>query len=327
MNVEINHLGKTLNSVFYDGNIDTELVNKIRNEFYNENKDLAIKQLQGVLNEGKSKNNYIYAYYFERIANDTVVDSKWSINQMLECDELIQTFHNKVMGSSEKVFPDKTKTMQNFKTVIRLGGSFISKKPTQFPIKVMRQILGEFTTENQLYYDPCMGWGMRMMIAAEYGLHYVGNDVNLDLMYKLKELKEDIQTIKPFKANLIYKGSEVFQPSLEGKVDFIFTSPPYFDLEVYKGSEYLREQNYDDWLELFMKTMLENCMRYLKNNKYCLINIKNTKGKMMYDDTVKIAEEIGFIFEGERDLKQANRTHETKKHGDSSEKIMVLKKQ
>lgn len=323
----IKHLGKEMNSSFYNGVIDEKIVNTIREGYYKEDKELALEQLKTILLKGKSKSNHIYNYYFERVANDTIVDNdKWSINQLLESDELIYSLHNKVLANSEKTFPDKTKIIENFKTIIRLGGKGMARKPTQFPIKTMRQLLDEFTEEGDLYYDPCCGWGMRMMCAAEKGLHYVGNDVNYDLMLKLKELKEDIQTIKPFKANLIYKGSEIFEPSLVNKADFIFTSPPYFDLEQYNGADNLKEQNYQQWLEHFMKPMLENCLQYIKNDKFVLINIKNTSKYNMYDDTLDIAKNLGYKYIGFRELKQANRKSSIGNVTDGSEKIMVLQK-
>ena len=321
----IKHLGKEVETTHFDGNIDYDIVNYIRNNYYKEDKDLAIKQLHKVLLEHKSKTNFIYNYYFQRLANDTIVDySKWSINQALQSDELVQMMYNKTL-KNDKIFTSKD-AISNFNTAIRLGGKGYFKKATQFPIKVMRQLLGEFTEPNDIYYDPCCGWGMRMLVSAEKGLKYIGNDINLDLVDKLNEMGNDINEIKKFNYGILPQGSEIYIPQLENKVDFIFTSPPYFDLEVYNGSENLNNINYEMWLSTFIKPMLENCYKYIKQNKCVLINIKNGKKNMLYDDTLEIAEQVGFIFEGERDLKQNNRTHVTKKHGDSSEKIMVLKK-
>lgn len=322
----IEHLGRSIDTQHYKGYVDENVVNEIRTNFYNENKEKAIVQLKKVLN-GNSLTNDIYSYYFERIANDTKLSHvRWSINEFLQSDELIQVFYQKTLNN-KKVFTSND-LVKNIKTAIRLGPAGMTAKPTQFPIKVMRELLNEFTEEGDLYYDPCCGWGMRMLCAAEKRLHYVGNDVNYDLLVKLKEMKEDIQNIIPFKANLIYEGSHVFQSSLVNRADFVFTSPPYFDLEVYNGSEDLENITYDNWLCEFIKPMLENCYQYIKSNKYVAINIKNGKKNMLYDDTLKIAEEVGFKFVGERDLKQNNRTtiNPDRVIGDSSEKIMILQK-
>lgn len=326
--VPINHLGKTLKSVSFDGIINDDIVNEIQNGYYRGDRELAIEQLKKVLNKGMSKTNDIYAYYFERVANDTkMTPDKWTINEALQSRELVQMFYNRTLRN-EKMYPDVTKVVPNFRTAIRLGGKGICRKPTQFPIKVMRELLDDYTNPGDLYYDPCCGWGMRMLVAAEKGVKYVGNDINQDLVKKLKEFGQDINTIKEFNHAILPQGSEIFVPQLENQVDFVFTSPPYFDLEVYKGSENLKETSYELWLETFIRPMLENCFKYIKDDKYVAINIKNGKKNMLYDDTRAIGEQVGFKFVGERDLKQGNRTvvNQERTIGDSSEKIMVLQK-
>ena len=69
----INHLGKTVKSKYFEGIVDYSTVDYIRNNFYNENKELAVEQLKKVVLGGMSKSNYVYNYYFERLANDTIV--------------------------------------------------------------------------------------------------------------------------------------------------------------------------------------------------------------------------------------------------------------
>lgn len=320
----INHLGKQLDSKHFDGTIDKGVVQTIREGYYNEDKGLALTQLGKMLNGG-SLTNHIYNYYFERVANDTLVaPSKYTINQALDCDGIIQLFHNRTKASST-VYPDQSKVMGNFKTAIRLGGKGICGKPTQFPIKVMRDLLGEFAEAGDTYYDPCMGWGMRLMCAAEHGVKYVGNDVNQNLFDKLTELSTDIKGIKDFDCQLRLQGSEIFIPELENTVDFVFTSPPYFDLEQYQGAG-LDVINYQQWLATFIRPVLQNCLKYIKHGKHVLINIKNTVKYSMYDDVLAIALDEGYEYVGVRELKQANRTQSTHKHIYSGESIMVLQK-
>lgn len=320
----INHLGKQLDSKHFDGVINKDIVKTIREGYYNEDKELALTQLRKMLNGG-SLTNHVYNYYFDRVANDTLVGNvKWTINQALESDEIIQLLHNKTKANL-KVYPDQDKVVDNVKTAIRLSGSGICKRPTQFPIKVMRALLQEFTKAGDTYYDPCMGWGMRLMCSAEHGVKYVGNDVNEDLFNKLTELSEDIKKIKDFEAELRLQGSEVFIPELENKVDFVFTSPPYFDLERYKGAG-LEDINYEQWLAGFIRPVLQNCLKYVKPGKNVLINIKNTSKYDMYDDTLKIALEEGYEYVGVRELKQPARANPTHTHIYSGESIMVLQK-
>lgn len=324
--VPINHLGKTLKSVSFDGIVNEDIVNEIQNGYYRGNRELAIEQLKKVLNKGMSKTNDIYAYYFERVANDTkMTPDKWTINEALQSRELVQMFYNRTLRN-EKMYPDVTKVVPNFRTAIRLGGKGICRKPTQFPIKVMRELLDDYTNPGDLYYDPCCGWGMRMLVSAEKGVKYIGNDVNMDLIAKLNEFGKDINTIKDFKYAIIPQGSEIYLPHLENKVDFVFTSPPYFNLEQYGGEQLTKKLDYAEWLRNFIVPLLQNCKKYIKEDKYILINIKDITGYPIYTDTKKLGIALGLELVQERDLKQTNRTHMVTKHGDSSEKIMVFKK-
>lgn len=325
--MKIEHLGKEVTTTHFDGNVDMKVVNDIRDRFYNEDKDKALENINKIVNKHQTKTSDIYNYYFERVANDTIVGKcKWTINEGLQSNELVQAVYNKTL-KNKKVFDSKD-PVKNFKTSIRLGGTFFGK-PTQFPIKTMRNLLDEFTNENDTYYDPCCGWGMRMLVSAEKGVKYIGNDINHTLINKLEEFGEDINKYKNFDYTLYEQGSEMFIPELENSVDFVFTSPPYFDLEVYDGSQGLKETSYQRWLEEFIRPMLENCYKYIKNNKYVAINIKNSKKYLLYDDTVEIGKEVGFKFVGERDLKQGNNRPSSKNGSqriDSSEKIMILQK-
>src|SRR5699024_3595058 len=141
---------------------------------------------------------------------------------------------------------------------------------------------------------------------------------------KLNELGKDINEFTPFDFNISTKGSENLRPELINQVDFVFTSPPYFDLEVYEGSGELLKGSYENWLENFITPLIQNCIQYTKNGKYIAINIKNGENPL-YDDTLEIGLSLGLELVEERMLKQTNRTHTTKKHGDSSERIMVFK--
>lgn len=323
----INHLGKTVKSKYFAGVVDYNTVSYIRDNFYNENKDLAVEQLKKIVLGGKSKSNYVYNYYFERLANDTIVGKdKYSINQVLESDELVQLFHNRTFASKTvyKCPDNLDNTISNFKTALRLGGKGICRKPTQFPIKVLRELLDDYTFAGDTYYDPCSGWGMRLMVAAEKGLKYVANDTNLELVNKLNELGKDINEFTPFDFSISTKGAENLRTELIDQVDFVFTSPPYFDLEVYEGSGELLKGSYENWLENFITPLIQNCIQYTKSGKYIAINIKNGENPL-YDDTLAIGLSLGLELVEERMLKQTNRTHSTKKHGDSSERIMVFK--
>ena len=60
--------------------------------------------------------------------------------------------------------------------------------------------------------------------------------------------------------------------------DVAFTSPPYFNIEKYADDKYASTKNYDNyefWIEDFVRPTIDNTCRYLKDGGYLMINIKN----------------------------------------------------
>ena len=139
------------------------------------------------------------------------------------------------------------------------------------------------------------------------GATYCGFDPNLRLVNKLNECarfyRENNLISKNQKYYVYSCGSEVFKPELCNKFDVSFTSPPYFNLEKYSedsGASTKNYNNYELWLEEFVKPTIENTYRYLKIGGYAMINIKNlTHGRkeLLFDDWFKIFNEhSGFEF-------------------------------
>ena len=92
----------------------------------------------------------------------------------------------------------------------------------------------------------------------------------------------------------------------KGKLDFAFTSPPYFDREQYSADE---EQSfrsypmYHDWRDNFLKPTLTNAFNSLKSDRYLLWNIADIKiGKETFhpleQDSVDIIESLGGEYKG-----------------------------
>jgi len=90
----------------------------------------------------------------------------------------------------------------------------------------------------------------------------------------------------------------------DNSVDFIFTSPPFWNIEKY-GDEPGQAGNvdtYEQFMENQRKTMAE-CYRVLKPDRYIAYDMNNfhAKGKfyMCYFDTMKMLEKVGFTLHDE----------------------------
>lgn len=132
------------------------------------------------------------------------------------------------------------------------------------------------------------------------------------------------------------QGSEIFVNEWENKVGVAFSSPPYFNCESYRiGKQSYIEgvTTYDEWKNNYLFPTIDNIRRYLIDEGYFLINVKNITNKVGQRGTFNIEDDVkdyalkhGFYFICYEALKVAKRQNFI--HKDSSdEKIMVFKKQ
>jgi hypothetical protein len=100
----------------------------------------------------------------------------------------------------------------------------------------------------------------------------------------------------------------------KGKLDMVFTSPPYFDREQYSDDE---EQSfksypmYHDWRDNFLRPTLTNAYESLRNDRYLLWNIADIKlsGDRFHpleQDSIDIIESLGGKYQGKLKMLMAS---------------------
>lgn len=324
--------GREVDTKWYTGSVDNQEIQEVRDNYYDSTYEEAITQLKKLLLHDGKKTNKIYGYFFEKIAGDGILwHSKWSINEMLESPEILQSFINR-SKSNPKVFTSNSLTA-NVKTAIRLGGKGIVKKLTNFPYKECVKLLKTYTkTDSKTYIDPSCGWGIRMLASAYLDLNYVGFDVNPLLVDKLNDLGKEIQKIKPdWQFRVLLQGSEIPVAALNNWADIVMTSPPYYDLENYTNVDdkalHIEKVSYDDWVKLFVEPMLKQMSDYIKPNGYVLMNVKDFKDYSLVDSFLNAGIKAGLSFYGYDELKNPIRVSPNQnKFVDNSEKVVVFRK-
>lgn len=330
----VEYLGKTLTTSLYRELTDDEY-NSIINDYYakpdiNEVKEQFIKVC-----EGGSKTDAIWRKYFKDIASDVHVQGeKWSINEVLASREVLGA----VMGRADahpKVFAKANTLCKKFEDAVRIGAKGIVRKPTQFPIKAAREIIGKYCT-NGNYYDYSCGWGMRLLVSLSYGVNYYGTDPNHILVGRLNEMVGDFRSamISNSTVDIRCAGSEVYVPEWSNKMSLCFSSPPYFDLEDYvHGEQSIKKNaNYKDWLRNYVCPTMKNCKDYLIEGGTLAYNIKNMKKYKMADDFHSILQWYGFELVDMLDVKNGTRLYgsvseeaSTQHIVDTNEHIFVYK--
>jgi len=119
--------------------------------------------------------------------------------------------------------------------------------------------------------DMTMGWGGRLVGACALDVpEYIGIDMNKDLeepykqmITKLKELGTKTKIKLMFQNALNVDYSKL-------KYDMVFTSPPYYNIEIYKGTERMKKEQWDNE---FYKPLFEKTYKYLQRNGYYILNV------------------------------------------------------
>ncbi len=162
-----------------------------------------------------------------------------------------------------------------------------------------------------------------MACKTDRNIHYIGNDPNEDhsidgeygptKYHALAKIYNDVANRGVlFPHNNTYEihqvGSEEMKDlpkfqKYKGKLDLVFTSPPYFSKEAYSQDEsqsYKKFNDYDSWRDGFLKTTLETAVEWLKPERYLLWNIADVEfGNTILPleaDSIWILESLGMKY-------------------------------
>jgi hypothetical protein len=313
------------------------------NKFLTANKNLIFKKYsaaelkkdcENYIHGGGKLNKVLNNYFEELIFESCGRSSKISPMQVLNDDDKLEEIF-KYIETKPKFYIGSD--IQNLKSYFRNAVSWV-RKVANFCPKQARLIQNRYNHNNDILnvLDTSAGFGSRMSAALLSGHGYCGIDPNVKLHGELHNLANfyvdsGLCENKPL---LISSGSENFHSHLVGLFDVMFTSPPYFNLEYYSDddSESTKNyDNYDEWVDKFVKPTVQNTYLYLKVGGVAMVNIKNLNKKLtLFDDFYKAFSAIdGFEFIEVFDMKiQSKKNYGMSTGGDISqlEPVMVFKK-
>ena len=228
-------------------------------------------------------------------------------------------FRVRLFEKGQKVFP---KGFRIFKTGFHISA-------TNFPPATARYIYSRFTEELKdqdkiIVYDPSAGFGGRILgaltLCSDRKIHYVGTDPNPDnwipeinrsrYEYLAEFFNNNIHRKYQTTYDIFMLGSEEIHKdhrfqTYKGKLDFVFTSPPYFASEGYsedKNQSFKKFPTYSKWRDGFLRQTLTTAFSYLKSNRWLVFNISDVAFDGKYfpleQDTVDICKSIGMEYRG-----------------------------
>lgn len=179
-----------------------------------------------------------------------------------------------------------------------LGGQYSC---SQFKPLIAKSLYDSFGARRVL--DFSAGWGDRLVGAlASSALSYIGIDPNT----KTHPLYHQIESFCGARkqVNLICSPAEDVDYSTLA-YDFVFTSPPYFDLERYSEEDtqsWKRYPKFNDWLENFLFVTLSKVWEGLGEGGRIAINISDIYSKGEVEEVcrpmLRHMESLGATYEG-----------------------------
>jgi len=153
---------------------------------------------------------------------------------------------------------------------------------SNFNITTVIAVLNFFKPKK--YLDFSSGWGDRLIGAMAYGCEYQGVDPSECVSNVYPEIVKYFGFSKK-KYNVIKKGFEDVNLK-KSKYDLVFTSPPFFGLEVYQNSESQSINKFNTvkkWKDNFLFPSLDKSLKHLNKNGHLAINISDY-GQIKYTD-------------------------------------------
>jgi hypothetical protein len=159
-----------------------------------------------------------------------------------------------------------------------------------------------FSSPDASVLDPFAGGSVRGIVAAKLGRKYTGIDLRAEQI-----AANEAQAPNVVPDNLprwITGNSENIATLAPGEYDFLFSCPPYADLEVYSDNpEDISTMKYPEFLKIYRKIIAES-VSMLKNNRFaCFVvgDIRDKKGiyRNFVSDTISAFQDAGAMLYNE----------------------------
>ncbi|HEY42750.1 MAG TPA: site-specific DNA-methyltransferase [Anaerolineae bacterium] len=191
--------------------------------------------------------------------------------------------------------------------------------PAKFPETMAQEFVEFFTKRGQTVLDPMAGTGSTLIACLRAGRHSIGIELNstyADIAQKMvNEERESLgEKIEGIRAEVITGDSAQLADLNLPTVDYVLTSPPYWDMLHARGAETQRKRrdapdmdviysddpadlgnisDYDEFIDRLV-TIYRGLQPYLRPRAYLTIIVKNVKkGGRIYPLAWDLARHLG----------------------------------
>jgi len=191
--------------------------------------------------------------------------------------------------------------------VIPPGGGLTSSGTSVFDPVVCELMYRWFTAPGATILDPFAGGSVRGVVAAHLGREYVGQELRGEQVDANRSQWIGISEDKDYDHPPTWiKGDSmnIDKTCADVDADFVFSCPPYADLEVYSDDPAdISTMDYDDFLATYRAIIQKSCDRLGDNRFACFVvgEVRDKKGayRNFIGDTVEAFRRAGLSFYNE----------------------------
>lgn len=217
--------------------------------------------------------------------------------EQFEDDELFKDAINRWMELGKRPDPSGLRRILRTRDGVR---SVVNFKPA-----IAKYFYDTYCPKGGKVLDPCAGYSGRLAgcISTNKDISYHGIDPdgrtatgNMRMAGFFMRQYDICDREYRFSFRFDLGCAEDIMPSLNDCYDLIWTSPPYWNIEKYSdcpNQSYLRYPEYEVWRDNFLRDILYESVRVIKDGGYIIYNVKNYKRAPIADDLCSIAEELG----------------------------------
>lgn len=218
-----------------------------------------------------------------------------------------------------------------------LGEDMFSSSTSVFDPVLCELMYKWFNTPNGTVLDPFCGGSVRGIIASKNAMQYTGIDLREE---QVLENRKQSTLICEENIPVYFNGdsNEVLDTITE-KYDFVFSCPPYVDLEVYSNDKAdISNMEYDDFKTVY-KNIIEKACNKLKDDRFAVFVVSEVRDKkgIFYNfvgDTITAFTDSGMSYYNEIILKNSvgtlplriRKTFNNRKIGRMHQNVLVFYK-
>lgn len=196
-----------------------------------------------------------------------------------------------------------------------------------------------FCPEKGDILDPFAGGSVRGIVANYLGYKYTGIDIRQEQIDSNREQGLDILEVEN-QPNWYVGDSDKVLNNFNKEFDFVFSCPPYANLEVYSDLEGdVSNMNYDNFMTAYTSIIKKSCALLKPNSYACFVvgEVRDKKGNYIgfVPDTIRAFENAGMKYYNEAILLTAIASASMRANGNMKyqklvkvhQNILIFKKQ